>query len=668
VSGAPVSLRKAPDRAPASPGGLTMSAPPGAWGRPPRPMFGGRWRGPVAPPSRAVLVAVAVAGLAMAIAVPEGRAGLGFLVAALVAVVAVLAARWSAVRNGGSPLGAGDPVAGRSEDVEAAAPGPVGAGPASDGVGADVSGSVGLDSAAGGATGATPRPVGAGPASDGVGADVSGSVDADPASGRAGANAPGSVGAGSAAAGAGAVDPGSAGAAPVSRGAGAGSVGAGPESDGVGAALYPPGGAGPAGWGLLDRPAPVRPADVGWTLAALALAAVPAVRAAEWLAALCLLAALAAAALAVAGRSFRGVPAALFAAPAAMMRAVPWLGRGVRGGGLGRVLRTGVAALVGLALLLLFGSLLASADAAFAQVVDDLLPRIDGDSVTRWVVLYAFGTLAAAGACFLLLGPPDPATAATPRPTRLRCLDWALPTGLLVGLFGLFVGVQFVVLFGGADHVLRTTGLTYAEYARSGFWQLLAVTVLALGVLAVGSRWAPAATVVERAWKRGLLGTLANLTLIIVVSAINRMWLYQQAYGFTVLRLLVLTCELWLGVGFVLALVAVLRLRPAGLTRPMVAAGMIALLGLAVLNPERFVAEHNVARWVETGRIDASYLGSLSADALPPLAELPEPMRSCVLAAIAAQLPAPDDDWRSANLARATARNQLASIRSTCPR
>jgi hypothetical protein len=154
-------------------------------------MFGGRWRGPVAPPSRAVLVAVAVAGLAMAIAVPEGRAGLGFLVAALVAVVAVLAARWSAVRNGGSPLGAGDPVAGRSEDVEAAAPGPVGAGPASDGVGADVSGSVGLDSAAGG-----------------VGADVPGSVDADPASGRAGANAPGSVGAGSAADGAGAVDPG----------------------------------------------------------------------------------------------------------------------------------------------------------------------------------------------------------------------------------------------------------------------------------------------------------------------------------------------------------------------------------------------------------------------------------------------------------------------------
>ena len=158
--------------------------------------------------------------------------------------------------------------------------------------------------------------------------------------------------------------------------------------------------------------------------------------------------------------------------------------------------------------------------------------------------------------------------------------------------------------------MLRTTGLTYAEYARSGFWQLLAVTVLALGVLAARLPVGPG----RHPGRAGLEARAARhagpLTLVIVVSAINRMWLYQQAYGFTVLRLLVLTCELWLGAGFLLALVAVLRLRPAGLTRPMVAAGMLALLGLAALNPERFVAEHNVARWSETGRIDADYLGT----------------------------------------------------------
>ena len=206
--------------------------------------------------------------------------------------------------------------------------------------------------------------------------------------------------------------------------------------------------------------------------------------------------------------------------------------------------------------------------------------------------------------------------------------------------------MQFAVLFGSAEHVVATAGLTYAEYARSGFWQLLAVTALALGVLAFDSRWAPDRTPQERAVKRGLLAALAVLTLVIVASAINRMWLYQQAYGFTVLRLLVLTCELWLGAGFLLALVAVLRLRPAGLSRPMVAAGMLALLGLAALDPERFVAEHNVARWTETGRIDTYYLSTLSADAVPALLDLPEPLRSCTLAAIVDRLAVPDD-WRS---------------------
>jgi hypothetical protein len=143
------------------------------------------------------------------------------------------------------------------------------------------------------------------------------------------------------------------------------------------------------------------------------------------------------------------------------------------------------------------------------------------------------------------------------------------------------------------------------------------------------------------------------------------MWLYQQAYGFTVLRLVVLTCELWPGVGFVLALAAVLRLRPAGLSRSMVAAGMLALLGLAVLDPERFVAEHNVARWVETGRLDTSYLSTLSADAVPVLDELPAPLRDCTLAGAAARLAEPDD-WRNANLSRAAARDVLGGVVPRC--
>ena len=410
---------------------------------------------------------------------------------------------------------------------------------------------------------------------------------------------------------------------------------------------------------------PVLAADVGWAVAAVALAAVPAVRAADWLAALCLLAAVGAAALAVAGRSFPSLVANLALPPVAGLRAVPWLARGVRGGVASPARVVGVA-LASAAVLLVFVPLLASADAAFARVVSAITPVVEvDDDVVRTVVLFGVGVLATGAALFLLFAPPEP-VGPTWRPTRLRLLDWALPVGLLVGVFLLFVVVQSVVLFGSDAHVLATTGLTYAEYARSGFWQLLAVTALALGVLALGSRWAPVSTPAERGAKRGLLAALAVLTLVLVGSALHRMWLYQQAYGFTVLRVLVLTVELWLGAGFLIALVAVLRLRPAGLSRPMVAAGVAALLGLALLDPERFIAEHNAARFGETGRLDADYLATLSADAVPALLRLPEPARSCTLVVIAADLREPDG-LRGANASRAAARTLLGDATPACP-
>lgn len=180
---------------------------------------------------------------------------------------------------------------------------------------------------------------------------------------------------------------------------------------------------------------------------------------------------------------------------------------------------------------------------------------------------------------------------------------------------------------------------------------------MALGVVLLASRHAPTPTPADRAWKRGLLAALACLTLVIVASALRRMWLYQEAYGFTTLRLVVLTCELWLGACFVLVLVAVLRLRARSLVREMAA------VGVAALDPDGFVARSNVERFAATGRIDTGYLSGLSADAAPALARLPEPQRCAALSSIARRLAAPEDGWRSWNAARATAREVLADVR-----
>jgi hypothetical protein len=400
------------------------------------------------------------------------------------------------------------------------------------------------------------------------------------------------------------------------------------------------------------RPAAPSPAALrhgaGWGALAVGLAAVSALRDAEWLVVLCLLAAAAAGSVAVAGRSFRSVAVAAVAVWPAAARALPWVVRGLPRGAASA--RTGLSVLAALGLVAVFLPLLASADAAFAAAVGAAVPVLDGDAAGRAAVLAGLGAAGVLGAAFLLLAPPEPAPP-TVRTSRLRPVEWALPLGVLAAVFAAFLVVQSLALLGGDAYVRATTGLTYAEYARSGFWQLLAVTVLALGVIRLGQRWAPGG-------RRAPLAVLAVLTLGIVATALGRMWLYQQAYGFTVLRLLVVVCEVWLGIGFVLVLVAVLRRRR---TAGLVVTGAVLLLGLALADPERIVAELDVARHDRTGSIDVEYLATLSADAAPALDALPEPLRSCALGDRGAGAAV---DWRSLNAARAAAAAVPAAV---CP-
>ncbi|MET7864573.1 DUF4153 domain-containing protein [Micromonospora taraxaci] len=420
--------------------------------------------------------------------------------------------------------------------------------------------------------------------------------------------------------------------------------------------------------------APGRAAQVAWAVATIALVAVGTVRAAGWLFALCLLTAVVTGTLALTGgRSPLGMLIAATLPPAATVRALPWAARGLQGrrsrtsdAPIGRIL-TSLALSAGL--LMLFGLLFSSADAVFADLVTGLLPDVSSEGVIDWLVrllLIGGGLL---GGAFLVSRPPDLEGLRPKQPRTAHRLEWTLPLGMLVALFSVFVLVQLTVLFGGAGHVLRTAGLTYAEYARGGFWQLLAVTALTLLVIAVAARRAPKATRADRLLVRVLLGALTALSLVIVASALYRMQVYADAYGATRLRLVVATIELWLGLLFVLVGGAVVRLRADWLPRLVIGTAVLALLGLALVNPDRLIAERNVDRYLQTGRLDVGYLSGLSADAVPALVRLPEPVRVCALGQIAAELPR-DGVWET-NLGRERARRELASVpvttRVDCP-
>lgn len=412
----------------------------------------------------------------------------------------------------------------------------------------------------------------------------------------------------------------------------------------------------------------------GWAVAAVMLLAVGAVRAAGWLFVLCVLTAGLVGCVALTDRSSIG---GMLLAPLRVVGSVPaaqrWLAReAIPAPGQDRhtFVRTLVAALIAVALLFAFGFLLASADAAFAQVLSAIVPPLDGAAVLRWICSAALAvTVTAVAAHALVTGVAAPQQ--QHRLGLVRRVEWALPVGGLVALFAGFVAVQATVLFGGGDHVLATAGLTYAQYARSGFWQLLAVTALTVIVVGVAAQIAPRSAPTDRLLLRTLLGLLSALSLVIVASALSRMAAYEQAYGFTRQRLLVTTCELLLGVVFLLILAAGIRLRGRWVPRATLAAAGAALLGLAILDPDAFIARQNIARFAQTGRIDLDYLTTLSADAVPALQSLPEPHRSCALAAINNKLAnGRPETWLEWNLGRHTGRTQLRHRPTTplsCP-
>jgi hypothetical protein len=147
------------------------------------------------------------------------------------------------------------------------------------------------------------------------------------------------------------------------------------------------------------------------------------------------------------------------------------------------------------------------------------------------------------------------------------------------------------------------------------------------------------------------------LALAVVVFALNRLHLYEVAFGFTRLRLFMNVFESWLGLLLVLVLLAGVRLRAPWLPAAIVVTAAAALLGLAAINPDGFVADRNVDRFTATGKLDVAYLQVLSTDAVPAVDRLPEPQRSCALSGIRRD----DTGWAGWNIGRARAKDILAA-------
>jgi hypothetical protein len=272
--------------------------------------------------------------------------------------------------------------------------------------------------------------------------------------------------------------------------------------------------------------------------------------------------------------------------------------------------------LVALPLVTLLAGLLISADAVFASLLHVNVPE-----------LHPFRHAGAIGLGFVgMAGLIRAASATSPPPLararpRLGRVEITIVLGSIVTLFGTFCVAQVIALSQGGRRAIETAGLTYAEYARSGFFQL--VTVAAITLIAILSVRAVSDMTVPPTRRVYLI--LANaaivLTLVIVFVALRRMDLYEHAYGLTMLRLYVRAFCLWISGVFVLTGLWLTGWAGTRHWLPSAAAALAlaVLLSLNFLNPEAFVARHNVVHAQRTGVFDTTYAAGLSDDAVPTL-------------------------------------------------
>jgi len=342
------------------------------------------------------------------------------------------------------------------------------------------------------------------------------------------------------------------------------------------------------------------------------------------------------------------------------LKDVAW--RDLRPVGFGPVLAVVRGLIIAVPLLLLFGPLFVAADAVFEGLVSKLFDFDIAELVGHLFLFALFAWISAGLLRLALVGGEFPPVQRPPY-LRLGIVELGVALGLLNILFSLFVFVQVRYFFGGEELVSSLTGLTYAEYARRGFFELVTVTALVLPLLLL-AHWLLQTDKRSHMLLFALLaGSLVGLLFVVMASALQRMRLYTEAFGLTELRLYTSAFVLWIFAVLVWFLLTVLRNRREYFAVGTLITGFVAIAVLNLLNPDALIVKTNVARMQDGKTFDASYLTSLSADAVPPLlaslGSMSEADRRTVEEALRSRWSSSGGDWRTYNLGRSRAREMV---------
>ncbi len=367
------------------------------------------------------------------------------------------------------------------------------------------------------------------------------------------------------------------------------------------------------------------------------------------------------------GALLRGTARILLGGWRALTAADPrkWRGDALRKPWLAALLR---GLLLAIPILAVFTLLFASADRAFGDLMSRMF-SFDLEFLPRHVAALALSAYLAAGLlCAVVSGVarymPDEETL---RDIQTGGIEAAIVFGAVDALFLAFVAVQFQYFFGGSGRIESVAELTYAEYARRGFFELCAVTVLTL-LLQYFFHWLSRGGTPRGKTVCRLLSVLMLLLVaVIMVSALMRMHLYVEAYGLTQLRFYSTAFMVWIGLSLAWFAVTALWGRAKRFTVGMVLSGLVFVVAFHAMNPGHIIVSWNLARIAEGKSFDARYALSLGADAVPALVAGLDTLRERDAVILRDGLMRQrhrqaDDGWRTWNWSRAGAARALEGL------
>jgi len=322
--------------------------------------------------------------------------------------------------------------------------------------------------------------------------------------------------------------------------------------------------------------------------------------------------------------------------------------------------------LISIPFLIIFILLFSSADLVFQKYMSDLVSiNIEGETIVR-IFLVLLVSCVFVGAYSYIFNVKKEVISYKEKKLRIGSIESYILLGSVNLLFLIFISVQITYLFGGQSNI-SSLGFTYAQYARKGFFELIGVAVISFFLLLGLDKYIKR----EKGNNLRIFNVLSSLlvaeVVVIMISAFTRLLLYEDAYGFTTLRLYSHVFIIFLTVTFALLIYKVLKNgKESNFSLAVFLSVILFLAGMNILNPDAFIAQRNIERFNDGKKIDVYYLTTLSDDAVPVTIKMLDISDESVKGEFAyymywkMQGRIPSNNWQSFNVSHKRAKEIIA--------